>query len=131
MFQIRLEAHWARYRHGYQLLFYSILALGLYLGVRSAPLPHVMRLGVSDALYHAGGLFVCTVLSYVAYPRWYEWARGALMFALGVAVEYAQNFQPERTADMWEIAANGFGVALALLLIWAWQRRCERVGMRR
>jgi|SRR5690554_972609 len=83
MFQIRLEGHWARYRRCYQFLFYSILTLGLYLGVRSSPLPHVMRLGVSDSLYHGGGLFVCTVLSYVAYPRWPLWLRGALMFSLG------------------------------------------------
>lgn len=106
----------------YQILFYSVLALGTYLGMRPAPPPTPFEFNMIDSLYHAGGLFVCVILSYKAHPHWRWWFRGLFMFAVGVAVEYVQSFHPTRTADIHDIYANTVGVVTGLLVILVWQR---------
>ena len=117
--------HLTRYRLYYQILFYSVLALGTYLGMRPEAPPTPITFSGVDTVYHAGGLFVCTLLSYLAHPRWRWWWRGAFMFAVGVAIEYAQTFQSTRTADIRDIYANSVGVALGLAVLWGgrgWRR---------
>ena len=115
--------HWARYRLIYQVLFFIVLGLGIYLGMRPGPPPTPFKFSMVDSVYHAGGLFVCTLLSYLAYPRWRWWWRGALMFAVGVAVEYVQSFHPTRSAELGDIYANTVGVVLGLVVVWFWQRQ--------
>lgn len=117
-----LIRHLARYRLIYRMLFISVLCLGMYLGMRPAPPPTPIKFDMIDSLYHAGGLFVCTILSYLAFPRWRWWFRGAFMFAAGVAVEFVQSFHPTRTADIGDIYANSVGVVLGLLVILVWKR---------
>lgn len=109
-----------RYRVLFQVMFFMVLGLGVYLGMRPAPPPAAYSW--MAVLYHAGGLFACTLLSWLAFPRWYWWLRGLLMFAVGVAVEYAQSFHPTRSADMADIYANSAGVATGLLCIWVFLR---------
>ena len=89
----------------------------MYLGMRPGPPPTPFRFSMVDSVYHAGGLFVCTLLSYPAYPKWRWWWRGAFMFAVGVAVEYVQSFHPTRSAELGDIYANTLGVALGLLAV--------------
>ena len=111
------------YRLLFQILFYSVLALGMYLGMRAEQPPTPIKFNGIDSVYHAGGLFVCTLLSYLAHPQWRWWWRGAFMFAVGVAVEYVQSFHPTRTADIHDIYANSVGVAIGLSMILVWQKR--------
>ncbi len=118
---ITLLRHWARYRLLYRILFFSVLALGMYLGMRPGPPPTPFKFNMIDSLYHAGGLFVCTLLSYLAFPRWRWWLRGVLMFSVGVAVEFVQWFHPTRSTDMHDIYANSVGVGAGLVLILVWQ----------
>ncbi|CEA06293.1 VanZ like family protein [Pseudomonas saudimassiliensis] len=118
---ITLLRHWARYRLLYRILFFSVLALGMYLGMRPGPPPTPFKFNMIDSLYHAGGLFVCTLLSYLAFPRWRWWLRGVLMFSVGVAVEFVQSFHPTRSADIHDIYANSVGVGAGLVLILVWQ----------
>lgn len=120
------DRHQARYRWAYLVLFYSILLYGTYLGMRPEPPPTPHQFNMVDALYHAGGLFVCTLLSYMAHPRWRWWWRGGFMFSVGVAVEYVQSFHPTRTADIGDIYSNTVGVALGLLVVMGWQRWITR-----
>lgn len=120
-----MPSHLIRHRFYYQIIFYSVLALGTYLGMRPEPPPTPIKFSSVDTLYHAGGLFICTLLSYLAHPRWRWWWRGAFMFAVGVAIEYAQTFQSTRTADIRDIYANSVGVALGLAVLWGgrgWRR---------
>ncbi|PRB75454.1 VanZ family protein [Pseudomonas sp. MYb185] len=124
--QLALFRHWARYRPFYRILFFSVLFLGMYLGMRPGPPPTPFKFSMVDSLYHAGGLFVCTLLSYMAFPRWRWWLRGVLMFAVGLAVEFVQSFHPTRSADIHDIYANSVGVAAGLLVILAWQCRPVR-----
>ena len=118
---LNLLRHWARYRLFYRILFFSVLFLGMYLGMRPGPPPTPLKFSFVDSVYHAGGLFVCTLLSYLAFPRWRWWLRGLSMLAVGVAVECVQSFHPTRSADIHDIYANSIGVAGGLILIMTWQ----------
>ncbi|WGK60380.1 VanZ family protein [Halopseudomonas sp. SMJS2] len=118
---ISLFRHWTRYRLLYKILFFSVLFLGMYLGMRPGPPPTPFKFNMVYSLYHAGGLFTCTLLSYLAFPRWRWWLRGVLMFSVGVAVEFVQSFHPTRSADIHDIYANSVGVGAGLLVILAWQ----------
>jgi len=111
--------HWVRFRTVFKILFFGVLALGIYLGMTPAP-PAALP-DWNAYFYHAGGLFACTVLNFLAFPRWYWWVRGLLMFLVGVAVEYVQSFHPTRSADITDIYANTGGVVVGLVLIWLFQ----------
>ena len=115
--------HLTRYRPFYRTLFFLVLFLGMYLGMRPGPPPTPFKFSMVDSLYHAGGLFVCIILSYLGFPRWRWWFRGLLIFAVGVAIECVQAFHPTRTVDLNDIYANTFGIALGLVVVLAWQRR--------
>lgn len=120
-----MQNHLTRYRLAYQILFYAVVALGIYLGMRPEPPPTLIKFSSMGTLYHAGGLFVCTILSYLAHPQWRWWWRAALMMAVGIAIEISQIFST-RTADIEEIYANTVGVVLALLVLWIGRCRCRR-----
>lgn len=116
---ITLLRQWARFRLLFKLLFFAVLGIGIYLGMSPSPPP--VSAGWHAYFYHAGGLFSCTILSFLAFPRWYWWVRGGLMFAVGVAVEYVQSFHPTRSADIHDIYANSAGVVAGLVLIMLFQ----------
>ena len=115
--------HLTRYRLFYRTLFFLVLFLGMYLGMRPASPPTPIKLSMVDSLYHAGGLFVCIILSYLAFPRWRWWFRGVLIFSVGVAIESVQSFHPTRTADIHDVYANVVGIVVGLGVILAWQHR--------
>tara|TARA_R110000850_G_scaffold96655_4_gene201899 strand:+ start:38151 stop:38528 length:378 start_codon:yes stop_codon:yes gene_type:complete len=123
---ITLMRQWVRFRTVFKILFFAVLALGIYLGMTPAP-PAALHVW-NAYFYHAGGLLACTVLNFLAFPRWYWWVRGLLMFLVGVAVEYVQSFHPTRSADITDIYANTGGVVVGLVLIWLfqWWRRSRR-----
>lgn len=122
MLHTALERHWSRFRLLYRILFLITLATGIYLGTHPSPSSTGLSLNLVDSVYHAGGLFACTVLSYPAYPRWGGWTRGLLMSALGVTIEYVQSFHPTRSAELGDIYANTLGVVLGLLVVFLWRR---------
>ncbi|SDR98922.1 VanZ like family protein [Halopseudomonas xinjiangensis] len=111
---------WVRYRPAFQILFISVVAFGMFLGMRPTPPPTAFSWMATG--YHLVGLFGCTVLSYLAYPRWRWWARFVLMFAVGISVEWVQSYHPTRSADIHDVYANTMGVACGLALIWLWER---------
>lgn len=123
---LTLMRHWARYRTAFRVLFFTVLGVGLYLGM--SPTPPPVSASWHAYFYHAGGLFACTILNFLAFPRWYWWVRGLAMFLVGVAVEYVQGFHPTRSADIHDIYANSAGVLVGLVLIWGfqWWRRSRR-----
>lgn len=109
--------HFQRFRLFYQVLFYTVLGLGVYLGIRPEAPPTPVRFSSIDTVYHAGGLLVCTILSYPAHPRWRWWRRGLFLFGVGIAIEYAQSYSG-RTPDSGDIYANTIGVVAGLLVMW-------------
>jgi VanZ family protein len=116
---VTLMRQWTRYRTVFKVLFFAVLGLGIYLGM--SPTPPPATASWHAYFYHAGGLFACTVLNFLAFPRWYWWVRGFLMFMVGVAVEYVQSFQPTRSADITDMYANTGGVLAGLVLIGLFQ----------
>lgn len=104
-----------RLRTMFKILFFGMLMLALYLGLR--PSPTSAAYSWMSNLYHAGGLFILMILSYLSFPRWYWWARGLAIFALGAGIEYVQSFHPMRVADVVDLVVNGLGVAAGWLII--------------
>ena len=116
---VSVMRRWVKYRRAFQILFFVVVAVGMFLGMRPTPPPAAYSWMMS--FYHLGGLFGCTVLSYLAFPRWKWWFRGVAMFGVGVMVELVQSFHPNRVTDMEDMLANSAGVALGLILIAAWK----------
>ncbi|GGI97045.1 VanZ family protein [Halopseudomonas pertucinogena] len=110
--------HFQRFRWFYLILFYTVLGLGIYLGIRPEAPPTPIRFSSVDTVYHAGGLLVCTILSYPAHPRWRWWWRGLFLFGVGVVIECIQGYS-SRTPDMADIYANTGGVLAGLAVLWA------------
>lgn len=123
---LTLKRQWVRYRVVFKVLFLAVLCLGIYLGTNPTPPPTAARWH-SD-LYHAGGLFACTILSFLAYPRWRWWARGALMFLVGLGIEAVQYFHSTRSAELADLQINTGGLAAGLLVIFVFQW-LYRVGL--
>lgn len=111
---------WVRYRPAFQAIFILVFGIGMFLGMRPSPATTAEWSWLAVYM-HAGGLFTCTILSYLGYPRWRWWSRGLLMFAAGIAVEVVQSFHPRRVADIDDIVANTAGVIIGLAAIKAWQ----------
>lgn len=115
-----LKRLWLRYHVIFKVLFFAVLGLGIYLGMN--PVPPPTSASWHGDFYHAGGLFACTILSFfIAYPHWRWWARGVLMFLVGVAIEAVQHFHPTRSADLTDIQVNIVGLATGLLVIFMFQ----------
>jgi VanZ family protein len=118
---------WRKWRTAFKIAFFGALACGLFLGMRASPTP-AMYSWVSTA-YHISGLFVLTLLSFLAFPRWPLWVHGVLIFGAGILIEYTQSFQPRRVADPADIYANASGVLAAIVLIsffkW-WRKRTKK-----
>src|SRR5690606_19033222 len=116
LMRIAIAPHWARNRPANRARCFSARMLRTYLGMRPAPPPVPFTFSMIDSVYHTGGLLVCTLLSYPAFPRWGRWWRAGFMFAVGLAVEYVQSFHPTRSPDIHDISANTAGVAAGMLI---------------
>ncbi|WP_339651717.1 hypothetical protein [Halopseudomonas pelagia] len=125
---LNLKRLWMRYRVIFKVLFFAVLCLGIYLGVNPTPPP--TSASWHGDFYHAGGLFACTILSFLAYPRWRWWLRGALMFLVGLAIEGVQVFHSTRSAELIDLQVNTGGLAAGLLVIflfqWAYRAQTAR-----
>lgn len=73
-----------------------------------------------DKIQHAAAYFVLAVVSFYA-TETENYKVAVVVFALGTCVELAQAFVPYRTASLLDAAANGFGVAVALCVVWCAQ----------
>jgi VanZ family protein len=118
--RVSFARRWAQWRPALKVIFFAVLLLALYLGLRPSPTPAAYS-WVSD-LYHAGGLFVLMLLSYLSFPHWRWWARGLMIFALGVGIEYVQSFHPLRVADWSDLGANGVGVLSGWVVIFLFRQ---------
>ena len=123
---LSITRRWARLRPVFKTLFSGVLIAALYLGLRPSPTPTIYSW--MSSFYHAGGVFALMLMSYLSFPRWYWWARGLTMFALGAVIEYVQSFHPMRVADWADLIANGVGVVVGWLVILMLQWQVKRAS---
>jgi VanZ family protein len=99
------------------------------------PGPQLPQIPSSDKFLHALTYAVLAVWFAGLYPRArYVWI-GALLFFMGLAIEWAQGaMELGRQRDYRDVIANslGIGVGLALALCWVgdWARRVEEWAQR-
>ncbi len=98
----------------FKSLFFLVIASGIVAGL--SPTPPPTAAAWQSYGYHAGGLFLCTALSYPAFPRWRWFSRALLMSSLGISIELAQHLVKTRHTDITDLYANGLGIAASLLL---------------
>jgi VanZ family protein len=102
----------------------------------SGPVPHqTPSLPGLDKLVHAGVYAVLAFLAARAFatlprpytPRTLAWAAAIFAALYGLSDEVHQAFIPERTADIWDLAADAFGaVAGAIFYRWRVQGSVRR-----
>jgi hypothetical protein len=105
-------------------------ALASLLPMQSLPVT-----GVSDKLEHAAAYMVLALWFAGVYPRSRYLLIALGLFALGVAIEWAQGaMHLGRQSDVRDVVANGTGIALGLTLALAglggWAQRLESRGRR-
>lgn len=123
-----------RRRHvvlGIWLVWLSLLTAISLASANSVLLQLVSRLPLSDGTLHFLAYTGSSCLPVIAMPT----ARtaliaGLLMAPLGLVLELVQVVLPGRSTDEWDLAANGLGVAIGLLLGW-WVRQALRAVLAR
>jgi VanZ family protein len=90
----------------------------------------VAAIPVRDKVLHAGAYFVLMVAFAGFYRRGLYPAVAAVLLALGMSLELLQGLTATRSGDWRDMAMNGAGVAVGLLLSWwllgGWCQRVER-----
>jgi VanZ family protein len=84
----------------------------------------------NDKLMHALGYIALVVWFTGIYPRSRYWLIAVLLFAMGVAVEYLQEWMHAgRQRDWNDVVANSvgivIGIVLSLLLLGGWMQKVE------
>ena len=85
----------------------------------------------SDKLLHAGSYLILMLWFSGLYRRGRHLAIALLLFVLGLCLDVSQSLSPYRSFDWRDVAANGGGILLGLLLsrflFEGWCRRVEQL----
>lgn len=86
---------------------------------------------VNDKLMHVGAYFVLAVWFAGIYRRGLYPLVGAALLALGVAIDLLQGLTATRHMDVYDMAANFFGILVGLVLsVLFFEGWCQRVEQR-
>lgn len=97
-------------------LFWAALLLTFLIAIGEAPSRLVWE--DQDKLEHFGAFFILMVLGVFAYPRRALATTGMALLAFGVLIEVAQATPfVHRDADLYDVLADGSGLALAASLL--------------
>ena len=80
------------------------------------PAVYIPESGLSDKVGHVIAYAILTALGLYAYPRHTRTVLAGV-FTLSVALEGLQHLTPTRTFEWLDIAANGAGVVLGLVIV--------------
>ena len=105
-----------------RVLFWSVLVFVSYNAV--APPDRVTAPSVSDVVLHAGAFGTLTVLLLAGYERLGLWRAMGLLLLYGGAIEVAQSWLPERSAEWKDFAVDALGISLAATGYELVGRRC-------
>lgn len=79
--------------------------------------PEIGGLQINDKLGHSIAYAIGMGWFAALYPSMRHRARYAVFFiVLGIALEFAQSFTPTREFELWDIVADGIGVAAGVML---------------
>ncbi len=95
--------------------FWIPLAICTYLALVPSP-PDVQLFRLSDVLTHTFAFTYLTFALRLAFPGVSALKAGGLMLGYGVLIEIVQSFEPERHAELKDLAVDLGGIALGLLL---------------
>jgi VanZ family protein len=106
-----------------------LLVVGVVVG-SLLPGDMVDGLSYNDKLMHAGSYFALMVWFAGLYRRALHPLVGAVLLALGIGVDLLQGLTATRHLDIYDIAANCFGIlaglVLSVLFLEGWCQRLER-----
>lgn len=94
--------------------FILLLLIFTWLGLSRGGV--VGDIAYNDLLLHFLGYVAASLSIGLACPRWHLWQRGLLLLSYSTLIEIIQHFLPPRTFDLYDIAANGSGILVGLLL---------------
>jgi VanZ family protein len=92
--------------------FWLPLAICTYLAF--APSPPDAIAHMSDIVLHGFAFAYLTFALGLAYRSQRWWQTAAWMIAYGLAVEFVQSFEPQRSAELKDLGVDCVGVALGL-----------------
>lgn len=110
---------------------YAMVMLVFFLSLTSDPVKIDVELPYADKVSHALAYFVLMLWFSQIYHDKFQRNMIAFVFVLmGISIEYFQSFDPNRTADFFDIVANVTGLTLGFLLALGssknWLLRFER-----
>jgi len=95
---------------------YALVMLVVYLSTTSTPIQGP-DIPYQDKFFHTLAYFTLMAWFAQIYHDKFQRNMIALIFLfMGGAMEYIQSFEPVRTAELADMAANAFGVALGFML---------------
>jgi VanZ family protein len=121
--RLLLRHPWVWLGLGWMFIVFAIIA-------SLVPGPKLPETHMSDKYEHTIAYVLLTLWFTGVYPKASYWKVGAGMFALGVAIEFAQGAMPfGRQADIRDVGANTLGIVIALMLALAgvggWAQKIE------
>ena len=109
------------------LLLTGVVAGSLVPAPVIAPLTHPFN----DKFIHASAYFALMLWFGGMYPRIRQLSLAAALLLLGVVLDLLQALTPTRSLELADMAADLFGILIALALTWwlltAWCQRVERL----
>lgn len=100
---------------GARLILGMVMLIITYMAL--TPVPDMLQQSVNDKLGHALAFVLLSFLSHISWPdRRFGWRHALPLIVYGVFLECAQYFIPGRFFSLWDIVADGAGIALYLLV---------------
>lgn len=97
----------------FRLIFWTALTLCTYLALSPSP-PQLPIFKLGDVVLHGAAFVVLTVGLLLAYPRRRRWEAFCLLLCYGAGIELVQSLEPERTAELKDLAVDVIGIACGL-----------------
>ncbi len=109
------------------MVFGWLLVIGVVVG-SLVPGEMLRAVTIGDKVMHAGSYFLLMAWFAGLYSRRHHLAVAAVLLGLGIVLDIVQGGTATRTFDLRDIAADGLGIAIALVLsYWLLEGWCQRL----
>lgn len=111
------------YQRLLQLQFALLIILFSWLGLTSTP--GEMLTSANDLMLHFCGYIGGGISISLCWPQLRFWRRWLALLIYSLVIEIAQHFIPNRGFDVYDLAANGAGIATGIFLYWCFVAALE------